>query len=85
LNTDFPFSASFGPAGTREDAIESSQNIFRNLLKGSLDEDFLNFDLLATLGVLPDGSLDQQKLIGTTVIVSRKKETSASNGSPHVV
>jgi hypothetical protein len=65
LNTDFPFSASFGPAGTREDAIESSQNVFMSLLKGSSsDEDFLNFESLAALGVLPDGSLDQQKLIG---------------------
>jgi hypothetical protein len=64
LNTDFPFSASFGPAGTREDAIESSQNVFCSLLKESPDSDFLNFDSLATLGVLPDGSLDQQKLIG---------------------
>jgi hypothetical protein len=66
LNTDFPFSASFGPAGTREDAIESSQNVFQSLLKGSPDADFLNFDALATLGVLPDGALDQQKLIGKT-------------------
>lgn len=30
------------------------------------DEDYLNFEVLATLGVLPDGSLDQQKLIGKT-------------------
>jgi hypothetical protein len=67
LNTDFPFSASFGPAGTREDAIESSQNVFISLLKGSTsEEDFLNFDSLATLGVLPDGTLDQQKLVGTS-------------------
>jgi hypothetical protein len=67
LNTDFPFSASFGLAGTREDAIESSQLVFQGLLKGSTDQDVLNFETLATLGVLQDGSLDQQKLIGTII------------------
>lgn len=29
----------------------------------SVDEEYLDFEVLASLGVLPDGSLDQQKLI----------------------
>ena len=66
LNTDFPFSVVFGPAGTREDAIESSQNVFRRLLYGAEegeDVDYLNFEVLAALGVQSEGSLAQQMMI----------------------
>lgn len=63
LHTDFPFSGSFGQAGTREDAIASSQEVFGRLNSQSSDESVLDFEVLAMLGVEPDGSLDQQKLI----------------------
>jgi hypothetical protein len=63
LRTDFPFSSSFGPAGTREDTITSSQDVYERLLLGSEDGSCLHFNVLATLGVFPDGSLDQDKLV----------------------
>lgn len=64
LSTDFPFSGSFGPAGTREDAIASSQEVYERLLLRLPDQaEALNFEVLATLGVQPDGSLDQQKVV----------------------
>jgi hypothetical protein len=63
LRTDFPFSSSFGPAGTREDVITSSQEVYERLLLGSDDSSCLHFHVLATLGVLSDGSLDQDKLV----------------------
>jgi hypothetical protein len=63
LRTDFPFSSSFGPAGTREDAITSSQDVYERLLLASEDTSCLHFHVLATLGMLPDGSLDQDKLV----------------------
>ena len=62
LRTDFPFSATFGPAGTREDTIISSQEVYEKLLLDS-SEDCLNFQVLARIGVRSDGSLDQQKLV----------------------
>jgi hypothetical protein len=64
LRTDFPFSSRFGPAGTREDTITSSQDVYERLLLGSDDmSSCLHFNVLATLGVFPDGSLDQDKLV----------------------
>lgn len=63
LHTDFPFSGCFGPAGSREDTIVSSQEVYRRLLLKSDDEDVLNFEVLATIGVFSDGTLDQGKLV----------------------
>eukprot|EP00934_Nitzschia_sp_Nitz4_P000767 Nitzschia sp. Nitz4//scaffold126_size65214//36226//39877//NITZ4_006159-RA/size65214-processed-gene-0.40-mRNA-1//-1//CDS//3329534698//767//frame0 len=63
LRTDFPFSASFGPAGTREDCITSAQEVFRRLMFLSDFDDVLNFEVLALLGAKSDGTLDQDKLI----------------------
>jgi len=62
LRTDLPFSASFGPAGTREDAITSAQEVYERLLHGSDDPDCLNFRVLGRLGIRGDGTLEQQKL-----------------------
>lgn len=63
LRTDFPFSGSFGPAKTREETVVSSQDVFYRLMLRSDDDEYLNFEVLALLGALPDGSLDQPKLI----------------------
>lgn len=63
VRTDFPFSASFGPAGTREDCITSAQDVYRRLVLLSEYEDVLNFEVLALLGAKSDGSLDHDKLM----------------------
>lgn len=60
LKTEFPFGPVFGPADTREDCVESSQEVYRKLVSRS-DDTILNFDLLAVLALYPDESLDQEK------------------------
>lgn len=62
INTEFPFSASFGPAATREDCITSAQEVFRRLVLFSDYDDVLNFEVLALLGAKADGSLDHDTL-----------------------
>lgn len=63
LRTGLPFSASFGPAGTREDCVTSSQEVFHRLMMISNSDEVLNFEVLALLGVKTDGTLDQNKLM----------------------
>jgi len=63
LRNELPFSSSFGPAGTREDCVISSQEVFSLLLNMSDSETLLNFEVIALLGAKNDGTLDQDKLI----------------------
>ncbi len=63
LRTQLPFSASFGTAGTREECVASSQEVFRRLMTLSEYDDVLNFEVLALLGAKTDGNLDQDKLM----------------------
>jgi Ca2+-binding EF-hand superfamily protein len=58
---DYPFTASFGKAATRDDTIESSQKIFERLV-GSEWQDTLNFEVLCQIAQLPDGSMDKVKV-----------------------
>lgn len=62
LHTPFPFSGSFGLADTRENCIQSAQNVYRRLLLNDPDESDLNFETLALLGLQRDGTLNQAKL-----------------------
>jgi hypothetical protein len=63
LRTELPFSSSFGPAGTREDCVASSQEVFERLMKMSDLDEALNFEVIALLGAKSDGTLDQNKLL----------------------
>ena len=62
LRTPFPFSGSFGLADTRENTIESAQEAYYSLMLRTPNEDNLNFEILALLGVTRHGDLDQEKL-----------------------
>jgi hypothetical protein len=62
LKTNYPFSALFGLADTRENCIESAQEVYERLLLRTPNTDVLSFEILAFLGVKKDGSLDQLKL-----------------------
>jgi hypothetical protein len=61
LKTNYPFSALFGLADTRENCIESAQEVYDRLLLRTPNS-VLSFEVLALLGVNKDGSLDQVKL-----------------------
>ena len=63
LRNELPFSSSFGPAGSREDCVASSQEVFRALMRMSDSDEVLNFEVLALLGAKSDGTLDQNKLV----------------------
>jgi hypothetical protein len=62
LKTNYPFSALFGLADSRENCIESAQEVYERLLLRTPNTDVLSFEVLALLGVKKDGSLDQLKL-----------------------
>ena len=62
LKTNYPFSALFGLADTRESCIESAQEVYERLLLRTPNNEVLSFEVLALLGVSKDGSLDQLKL-----------------------
>lgn len=61
VDNDFPFSASFGIASTREECIESSQQLFDRLTRRNADH-VLDFELLCQIAVKPDGSTDYDKV-----------------------
>lgn len=61
LDSQFPFSYAFGKADTRDDCIESAQNLYFRLLEKSSDEDF-HFNVLGLVALQSDGSLDQDRL-----------------------
>jgi len=62
LHTPFPFSGSFGLADTRENTVESSQEVYYRLMLRTPQAEALSFEIIALLGVRRDGSLDQEKL-----------------------
>ena len=64
LRTPVPFSNAFGLADTRETCIENAQEVYQRLLTRSLDEtkSTLNFEVIALLGVMADGELNQDIL-----------------------
>jgi hypothetical protein len=62
LKTNYPFSALFGLADTRENCVLSSQEVYERLLLKTPDKDVLSFEILALLGVNKNGSLNNNKL-----------------------
>jgi hypothetical protein len=62
LNTHVPFSSAFGLASTRQECIESSENLFRRLLKATPGEHLLSFDVIASVAVSDSGHLDESKV-----------------------
>ena len=63
MDTDFPFSPSFGVADTRETCIASAQDVFlRLLLKTPESDGVLPFETMARTAVQRDGELDYGKV-----------------------
>ena len=62
MDTDFPFSAAFGIADTRESCVASAQDVFLRLLLEKPDsEGVLQFDTIASLALLRNGEIDINK------------------------
>jgi hypothetical protein len=62
MDNPFVFSLAFGLADTRENCIESSQDVYRRLLLRTPDSVVMTFETIAVLAVLGDGTMDQDKL-----------------------
>lgn len=56
------FSYAFGLVDTRENCIESSQEVYLRLLLDDPDCEYLNFDIISTLALYPDGNFNQDLL-----------------------
>lgn len=61
LRNEYPFSFAFGPADTRENCIESAQNVYRRLLMRTPGEEVLQFETIAMLAEDESGFFDQDK------------------------
>lgn len=57
LDTPFTFSYAFGVVDTRENCIESAQEVYMRLLLDTSDAETLNFHIFATLALRRDGTL----------------------------
>lgn len=53
-----PFGAEFGKATSRQEVVETTEEIFDRLMLSIPQRDTLSFDVLALLAVQNDGSLD---------------------------
>jgi hypothetical protein len=63
LETDFPFSRSFGIANTRDTCIVNAQRVFERLHLKSPSEGVLSFDILAQIALDHDtGVLDEDRV-----------------------
>lgn len=62
MDNPFVFSLAFGLADTRENCIESSQNVYMRLLLRTPDSAVMTFETIAVLAVRGDGTMDQEKL-----------------------
>lgn len=60
INSDYPFSPTFGRAATREECAQASQNIFEKLI--GKNQQALNFDVLCKIARNPDGTNNKKKL-----------------------
>lgn len=61
-DVDYPFSAAFGLADSRESCIVSSQHVYERLLSNSPGSKLLDFETIAVLAMTEDGNVDQEKL-----------------------
>jgi len=66
MDTDYPFSAAFGLANTRDDCVLSAQAVYERLLlkQDLINDGHLQFDTIAVLAVGRYGDLDNEKLKG---------------------
>jgi hypothetical protein len=63
MDTDYPFSAAFGIADTREVCVTSAQEVYdRLLLKNQALSSTLHFDTIAALALLRNGELDNDRI-----------------------
>jgi hypothetical protein len=63
LNTTVPFGPAFGNAATRQECIQSIEELFRRLLLATPDErSVLTFDTLAMVAIDHEGNLDEDKV-----------------------
>jgi hypothetical protein len=62
LESGYPFSLAFGPAETRAQCVDSAQRVYERLLRANPQCEVLQFDTIASLAVLEDGTLDREKL-----------------------
>jgi hypothetical protein len=63
MDTDYPFSAAFGIADTREVCVTSAQDVYdRLLLKNQALSSTLHFDTIAALALLRNGELDNDRI-----------------------
>jgi len=61
MDDEFPFSAEFGPAGTRDQCIESAQKIYRRLAD-AIDREVCPFAVLESLAEREDGTFNLAKV-----------------------
>ena len=61
LDSKHPFSYAFGPANTRENCIESAQDVYNRLLLHCPDKLVLQFDTLALITLDKNGEIDERK------------------------
>jgi hypothetical protein len=63
METEYPFSPSFGSCKTRKQAVKNSAKVYRRLLRFTPDEQVLSFDVIGSLAFREDGSLDDNRAI----------------------
>jgi hypothetical protein len=61
IDSEYPFSASFGRASNRAECIASSQIVF-DKLTGRSGNGILDFEVLCQIAQLPDGFTDHDKV-----------------------
>lgn len=62
LDTQFPFSVTFGPASTREACVRSAETVYKHLKMATPKSQSVVFDTLALSSIQRDGTLDDHKL-----------------------
>lgn len=78
MGNKFPFSLAFGPAKTREDCIESSQNVFEDLLLHTPGSHVLPFDTIALVALDVNGHMDEYKIKKLIKLLRPDKEGNLS-------
>jgi len=61
MDTEYPFSISFGPAQTRNQCVESASSVYGNLLLLTPEKVKLPFETLSLVALHQNGSLDEEK------------------------
>ena len=62
MDSKYPFTVAFGPAGKRETCFESAQKVYYQLLARQNSGDVLCFDTIAVVALNNNGTMDQEKL-----------------------